>query len=57
MLEKETLDLQKIVNILGERPFAPKSNYKAYLDIKRIQDTEKEQEKIAESEANQPELK
>ncbi|CAD8202521.1 unnamed protein product [Paramecium pentaurelia] len=35
LLEKETLDLQKIIEVLGERPFAPKSNYKAYLDIKK----------------------
>lgn len=35
LLEKETLDLQKIIAILGERPFPPKSNYKAYLDIKK----------------------
>ncbi|CAK65107.1 unnamed protein product (macronuclear) [Paramecium tetraurelia] len=35
LLEKETLDLQKIIEVLGERPFAPKSNYKAYLEIKK----------------------
>ncbi|CAK66416.1 unnamed protein product (macronuclear) [Paramecium tetraurelia] len=35
LLEKETLDLQKIIEVLGERPFPPKSNYKAYLEIKK----------------------
>jgi len=38
LLEKETLDLQAIINILGERPFAPKSNFKAYLEYKRMHD-------------------
>jgi AFG3 family protein len=42
LLEKETLDLQAIVNILGERPFAPKSNFKAYLDIKKQDEAEKQ---------------
>lgn len=35
LLEKETLDLTNIIEILGERPFEPKSNYKAYLNSKR----------------------
>lgn len=35
MLEKETLDLRKIIEVLGERPFAPKSNFKAYLESKK----------------------
>ncbi|CAD8112255.1 unnamed protein product [Paramecium sonneborni] len=35
LLEKETLDLQKIIEVLGERPFPPRSNYKAYLEIKK----------------------
>lgn len=43
LLEKETLDLQALVNLLGERPFAPKSNYKAYLDLKRADEAEKQQ--------------
>jgi len=38
LLEKETLDLQSIIEILGERPFAPKSNYKAYLEYKKAQE-------------------
>lgn len=33
LLEKETLDLRQISGILGERPFPPKSNYKAYLEL------------------------
>ena len=40
LLEKETLDLTKIVGILGQRPFAPRSNYKAYLELKKIEETE-----------------
>ena len=40
LLEKETLDLQKIIDILGERPFEPRSNYKAYLDLKRTEKKE-----------------
>ncbi len=52
LLEKETLDLQKIVDILGERPFAPKSNYKAFLDLKRLEKSELEQETKQESEKN-----
>ncbi|CAD8109614.1 unnamed protein product [Paramecium primaurelia] len=35
LLDKETLDLQKIIEVLGERPFPPRSNYKAYLEIKK----------------------
>jgi AFG3 family protein len=34
LLEKETLDLQAIIGVLGQRPFAPKSNFKAYLEYK-----------------------
>ncbi|KAM3137743.1 hypothetical protein pb186bvf_010163 [Paramecium bursaria] len=40
LLEKETLDLQKIVEVLGERPFKPKSNYKAYLETKQMDKAE-----------------
>lgn len=36
LLEKETLDLKDIIEILGERPFPPKENYKAYIDAKEI---------------------
>ncbi len=36
LLEKETLDLKDIIDILGERPFEPKENYKAYIDAKEI---------------------
>ena len=35
LLEKETLDLNAIIDILGERPFEPKSNFKAYLNTKK----------------------
>eukprot|EP01016_Furgasonia_blochmanni_P035642 TRINITY_DN396_c0_g2_i5.p1 TRINITY_DN396_c0_g2~~TRINITY_DN396_c0_g2_i5.p1 ORF type:complete len:564 (-),score=141.08 TRINITY_DN396_c0_g2_i5:53-1744(-) len=48
LLEKETLDLRSIVDILGERPFPPKSNYKAYLEVKREEEKEIKEEKAAE---------
>ena len=39
---------------MGERPFPPKSNYKAFLDLKRL---EKEEEKAEENskESSEPE--
>lgn len=37
LLEKETLDLKELVAVLGDRPFPPKSNYKAYLELKQAQ--------------------
>ena len=40
LLEKETLDLRAIITILGNRPFAAKSNFKAYLESKNTQDIE-----------------
>jgi len=43
-LEKETLDLNAIVGILGERPFAPKSNFKAYLENKKLDEQEKKEQ-------------
>jgi len=43
LLEKETLDLNAIVGILGERPFAPKSNFKAYLENKKLDEQEKKE--------------
>ena len=35
LLEKETLDLRAIIDVLGDRPFPPKSNFKAYLESKK----------------------
>ncbi|CAD8194401.1 unnamed protein product [Paramecium octaurelia] len=35
LLVKETLDLNDLITILGERPFPPKSNFKEYLDTKK----------------------
>ncbi|CAD8120326.1 unnamed protein product [Paramecium sonneborni] len=35
LLVKETLDLNDLITILGERPFPPKSNFKEYLDTKQ----------------------
>jgi len=47
LLEKETLDLHSIVEILGERPFPPKSNFKAYLEYKNKEEKfEKEMEEV-----------
>ena len=34
-MKHKTLDLDQLTEILGERPFEPKSNYKAYLEITR----------------------
>eukprot|EP01015_Nassula_variabilis_P012690 TRINITY_DN2032_c0_g1_i2.p1 TRINITY_DN2032_c0_g1~~TRINITY_DN2032_c0_g1_i2.p1 ORF type:complete len:549 (-),score=152.76 TRINITY_DN2032_c0_g1_i2:87-1733(-) len=45
LLEKETLDLRQIVNILGDRPFAPRANYKAFLEIKKATEELQEEEK------------
>lgn len=45
LLEKETLDLRAIIEILGERPFPPKSNFKAYLESKSSQDQEQKEKK------------
>ena len=36
LVEKETLDLDHILEILGERPFPIKENFKAYLESKKI---------------------
>lgn len=44
LLEKETLDLVEIVNILGQRPFEPRSSFKAFLE--EIQNSE-DQKKAA----------
>jgi AFG3 family protein len=55
LLEKETLDLQAIVQVLGERPFPPKSNFKAYLESKKLQDQEVEEQKKKEKEENEKE--
>jgi len=38
LVEKETLDLKQIIAILGERPFPPKQNFKAYLETKKKMD-------------------
>lgn len=36
LLKEETLDLKRITEIIGERPFEPKSNFKEYLAEVRI---------------------
>ena len=43
-MEKETLDLNAIMKILGERPFPSKSNFKDYLETKMVLEEEKEKE-------------
>lgn len=35
LIEKETLDLNAIIEILGNRPFEAKANFKAYLETKK----------------------
>jgi AFG3 family protein len=35
LLEKETMDLQAVIAVLGERPYAPRSNFKAYLEAQK----------------------
>lgn len=34
LLEKETLDLNEIVKVLGERPFEVSENFREYLKVK-----------------------
>lgn len=60
LLEKETLDLNDIVGILGERPFEPKENYKSYISAKEIdkgleEKEEKEKEEREKEEQNKKE--
>jgi len=37
LLDKETLDLNQIRAVLGDRPFPPKENYKLYLETQEKQ--------------------
>lgn len=46
LLERDTIDLNGIVELFGERPFPPKSNFRAYLETKK---QEKKEEKISEN--------
>lgn len=46
LLEKDTIDLNGIVELFGDRPFPPKSNFRAYLETKKQQ---KEEDKISEN--------
>ena len=54
LLEKETLDLQAITEILGERPFLPKSHVKEYLKIKKEMDEEKHKSPSPEDSQEEP---
>ena len=49
LLERETLDLYAIKEILGERPFEPRSNYKSYLETKSKMKEEEEEKKKEDS--------
>jgi AFG3 family protein len=51
LLEKDTIDLNGVIEILGDRPFPPKSNFKAYLESKKQQ---KEEGKIGENLSQNP---
>lgn len=51
LLEKETLDLNQINAILGPRPFPPKSNFKAYLEVKNEMDKESQEKKSEQQSA------
>eukprot|EP00825_Cyclidium_porcatum_P036056 TRINITY_DN3790_c0_g2_i3.p1 TRINITY_DN3790_c0_g2~~TRINITY_DN3790_c0_g2_i3.p1 ORF type:complete len:230 (-),score=45.31 TRINITY_DN3790_c0_g2_i3:230-919(-) len=54
LMEKETLDLKQIKQILGERPFPPKSTFKAYLETQQeIDKEENEKEERLKKEAQQ----
>jgi len=47
------LDLQTIVEILGERPYPPKSNFKAYLEYKNKEEKfAKEMEEVRKEDEN-----
>jgi len=50
-----TLDLNQITAILGERPFAPKAAFKAYLETKK--DIEETNKKESEGEVKKEEPK
>eukprot|EP01017_Pseudomicrothorax_dubius_P045239 TRINITY_DN7797_c0_g1_i10.p1 TRINITY_DN7797_c0_g1~~TRINITY_DN7797_c0_g1_i10.p1 ORF type:complete len:273 (-),score=85.41 TRINITY_DN7797_c0_g1_i10:170-931(-) len=53
LLEKETLDLSAIVKILGQRPFKPKANFKAYLESKQKDEENKSEEQNSEKNQQQ----
>jgi AFG3 family protein len=50
-LEKETLNLKDIISILGNRPFPPKENFKAYLETKKqeVNETKKKEDESSET--------
>ena len=51
MLEKESLDLNQIKEVLGERPFKARANYREYLEtIEVIKD---ENEKVVNNNEEQ----
>lgn len=53
-MEKDTLDLNNIVKILGERPFPSRSNFKDYLETKQkmVEEESPSPEKQVESTTN-----
>lgn len=40
LMEKESLDLKGIIEILGDRPFKPKKNFEEYLETKKLIESE-----------------
>ena len=46
------MDLKGIIEILGERPFPPKKNFKEYLETKHLIESEKK-EKMEKKASNQ----
>ena len=43
LLETETLDLNQITNVIGERPFEKDESFKEYLEVKQNIKEENEQ--------------
>lgn len=50
LLDKESLSLKDIVEVLGERPFAPRDNYRAFLEAKAQGETKSEPQSEVQSE-------
>ena len=48
LLEKETLDLNDIQAILGERPFPTSDNFREYLQVRQEVEQERKEETAAD---------
>ena len=61
LLKKETLNLNEIIEILGERPFPPTGEFAAYLksipkqDVKGDDEEPKEKKKMSDGEGSEEE--